>query len=104
MFEVFNNYKAVVEKGTGKNINLLRTDRGDESCSREFTLYCDEMGIERQYTAPYTLQQNGIIKRKNRTVPAMIRSFLKESKLPSCIWGDALRHTVYVLNRLQQGL
>lgn len=30
----------------------------------------------------------------------MARSFLKEMKLPSNLWGEAIRHTVYVLNRL----
>lgn len=30
----------------------------------------------------------------------MIRSFLKESKLPSYMWGEAIRHAVYVLNQL----
>lgn len=97
---VFKKYKAVVEKSTEKNIKMLRTDRGGEFCSKEFTLYCEEMGIERQYTNPYTPQQNGVVERRNRTVAAMTRSFLKESKLPSCMWGEAVRHSVYVLNRL----
>lgn len=97
---MFKKYKAVVEKSTEKNIKMLRTDRGGEFCSKEFTLYCEEMGIERQYTNPYTPQQNGVVERRNRTVAAMTRSFLKESKLPSCMWGEAVRHSVYVLNRL----
>ena len=99
-FGMFKKYKAVVEKGTGKSIKMLRTDRGGEFCSKEFTSYCEEMGIERQYTAPYTPQQNGVVERRNRTVAAMTRSFLRESKLPSYMWGEAVRHSVYVLNRL----
>lgn len=31
---------------------------------------------------------------------AMIRSFLKESKLPAYMWGEAVRHSIYVLSRL----
>lgn len=30
----------------------------------------------------------------------MARSFLKEKKLPSFLWGEAVRHAVYILNRL----
>lgn len=30
----------------------------------------------------------------------MARSLLKEMNLPSIIWGEAVRHAVYVLNRL----
>lgn len=31
---------------------------------------------------------------------AMIRSLLKESGMPSCMWGEAARHAIYILNRL----
>lgn len=44
-FEAFKKFKAVVEKGTEKSIKMLRTDRGGEFCSREFTLYCENEGI-----------------------------------------------------------
>lgn len=30
----------------------------------------------------------------------MARSYLKEMNLPSMLWAEAVRHTVYVLNRL----
>lgn len=30
----------------------------------------------------------------------MARSFLKEMNLPAMLWGEAVRHTIYVLNRL----
>ncbi|XP_074360140.1 uncharacterized protein LOC141700219 [Apium graveolens] len=30
----------------------------------------------------------------------MARSFLKEKKLPLTFWGEAIRHSIYVLNRL----
>ncbi|GJV99668.1 zinc finger, CCHC-type containing protein [Tanacetum coccineum] len=47
---------------------MLRTDRGREFTSNEFTQYCKENGIARQLTAPYSLQQNGVVERKNRTI------------------------------------
>ncbi|KAL8093109.1 hypothetical protein AgCh_035123 [Apium graveolens] len=50
--------------------------------------------------APYSPQQNGVVERRNRTVVAMARSFLKEMKMPLTIWGEAVRHSVYILNRL----
>lgn len=30
----------------------------------------------------------------------MAQSFLKEKKLPLTLWGEAIRHSVYILNRL----
>lgn len=41
-----------------------------------------------------------MVERQNKTVAAMTRSFLKGAKLPSYLWGEAVRHSVYVLNRL----
>ncbi|KAL8157797.1 hypothetical protein AgCh_002489 [Apium graveolens] len=52
------------------------------------------------FSAPYTPQQNGVIDRRNRTVTAMVRSMLKETKMPAYLWGEVVRHTIYLLNYL----
>lgn len=78
---------------------MLRTDRGGEFLSNEFENYCKIVGITRHLTAPYTPQINGVLERRNRTIVAMARSFLKEKRLPVELWGEAARHAVYVLNR-----
>ena len=79
---------------------MFRTDRGGEFCSNEFNKFCDDTGIQRHYIAPYSPQQNGVVERRNRTVVAMGRSMLKERQVPSKMWGEEIRHTVYVLNRM----
>ncbi|GKE69578.1 retrovirus-related pol polyprotein from transposon TNT 1-94 [Tanacetum coccineum] len=79
----------MAEKQTGKNVKVLRTDRGGEFVSKEFTAYCDEEGIKRELTAPYTPEQNGVAERKNRTVVEMARSMLKFKGLPDSFWAEA---------------
>lgn len=96
----FKRFRVLVKKESEKKIKVLRTDRSVEFCSKQFSEYCEETGIGRNYTAPYTPQQNGVVERRNRTVVAMARSFLKEKGMPSNLWGEAIRHSVYVLNRL----
>ena len=96
----FKKFCAQVEKGQEKKVRTLRTDNGGEFCSNQFKSYCESAGINRHYTAPYTPQQNGVVERRNRTVVAMARSMLKEMKLPSFLWGEAVRHSIYLLNRL----
>ncbi|KAL8096081.1 hypothetical protein AgCh_037150 [Apium graveolens] len=91
--EVFKKFRILVEKDREEQIKMLRTDRGDEFCSKQFIAYCEESRIVRQYTAPYTPQQNEVVERQNRTVMAMARSFLKEMKLPVNLWGEAIRHS-----------
>ncbi|KAL8123369.1 hypothetical protein AgCh_011370 [Apium graveolens] len=33
-------------------------------------------------------------------VAAMARSFLRGANLPAYLWGEAVRHSIYVLNRM----
>jgi len=60
----------------------LRTDRGGEFTYNEFTSFCAAYDIQRQLTATYTPQQNGVAERKNRTIMIMVRSMLTEKKFP----------------------
>lgn len=81
-------------------MKTLWTDRGGELLSKKFTAYCEEAGIARHFTAPYSPQQNGVVERRYRTVIEMARSFLKEMKMPPLFWGEAIRHSVCILNKL----
>lgn len=60
---VFKKFKVLVEKELGKSIKTFRTDLGGEFCSKEFEEFCENAGIQRHYTAPYSPQQNGIVER-----------------------------------------
>lgn len=99
-FGVFKNFRAKVENKRKERIEILRTDRGGEFMSKELCTYCEEVGITRHFTAPYTPQQNGVVERRNRTIIEMARSYLKQMNMPSELWAEAIRHSVYVLNRL----
>ncbi|KAG7558463.1 Zinc finger CCHC-type [Arabidopsis thaliana x Arabidopsis arenosa] len=57
-------------------------------------------GIKRHLTAPYTPQQNGVVERRNRTLLEMARSILKHMHMPNYLWGEAIRHSTYLLNRV----
>ena len=76
----------------------MRSDRGGEFLSNEFKAFCAENGIQRQLTAPYTPQQNGVLERKNRTIVEMARSLLKGKELPNYFWAEAVATSVYLLN------
>ncbi|KAG7547302.1 Reverse transcriptase RNA-dependent DNA polymerase [Arabidopsis suecica] len=87
----FKMFKSRVETETGKTIKCLRTDRGGEYTSHEFSDYCKEQGIRRQLTTAYTPQQNGIAERKNRTVMNMVRSMLSARKVPKIFWPEVVK-------------
>ena len=44
--------------------------------------------------------QNGVAKRRNRTLLDIIRSMLSNSNLPKSLWDEALKMAVYILNRV----
>lgn len=92
-FEMFKKFKEVVENGTEKSINMLRTDPSGEFCSKEFTLYCEKVDIERKYTTPYTLQQNGVVERRNRTVAATITIHVEGSRPACCVCPKSFTNT-----------
>jgi hypothetical protein len=96
---VFKKFKVMVEKVTGKFIRALRSDRGGEYNSTEFTRYCTEHRIRRFLNALYSPQQNGMAERKNRTILDMIRSMLKSKKLSKEFWAKTVQCAIYVQNR-----
>ena len=73
---------SLVENQSGRTIKALRTDRGREYLSELFKQLCDEKGIQRQLTIPYTPQQNGVAERRNRTLLDMVRSMMAQANLP----------------------
>jgi transposase InsO family protein len=54
VFTVFKQFRALLEKSTGRSIKCLRTDNGGEFTSMEFENYCKEFGINRHKTTTYT--------------------------------------------------
>jgi transposase InsO family protein len=67
-FENFKVYKEMVENEMDSKIKCLRYGNGGEFTSKEFMEYCSRHGIKRQFSVVRTPQQNGVVKRKNRTV------------------------------------
>ncbi|CAO2147884.1 unnamed protein product [Urochloa humidicola] len=97
--KAIKNFKARVEVETGKKIKVLRTDRGGEFTLVEFGEYCAGEGLERHLTAPYSLQQNGVVERRNQTIVGMARCMLKAMKMPVAFWGEVVSTAVFILNR-----
>ena len=55
----------------GRRVQYLRSVQGTEYTYRIFKECCKRTGVIRQFTAPYTPQQNGISERAGRTVMDM---------------------------------
>jgi transposase InsO family protein len=99
MFKEFQNFKALVENESGCHITSLRSDNGGEFFSKEFNNFCAKHGIKRQYTTPYTPQQNGVVERQNCTITEMSKCMLHNMCVPNSFWEEAMFIAVYLLNR-----
>ena len=58
------------------------------------------MRIMHNLSAPRTPQQNGVVKRKNKSLEELARTMLSESYLPKYFWADAVSTSCYVMNRV----
>ena len=89
----------MTERQTGKQIKILWFDQGGEYRKDELIRYCKDHGILQQFTIPHTPQQNGVTKRKNRTLVECARSMLKGKNLSKGFWAEVVNIVVYLKNR-----
>lgn len=99
VLEKFKKLDRLIKNKFGRNIRVLRTDNGLEYKNRAFDEYADKRGIEREYTAPYTPEQNGKAERDNRTLVESARTMLLAKGLPKNLWAEACSTAVYLANR-----
>jgi Integrase core domain len=97
-FEKFKEFKTKVENQLNKSIKALRSDRGGEYLSYEFTTYLKECGIVSQLIPPRTPQWNGISERRNQTLLDMVCSMMSNATLPKIFWGHALETVILTIN------
>ncbi|GJX75271.1 putative ribonuclease H-like domain-containing protein [Tanacetum coccineum] len=57
-------------------------------------------GIKSEFSVARNPQQNGVAKRKNRTLIEAVRTMLADSKLPTTFWAEAVNTACYVQNRV----
>ena len=81
----------------------ITTDLGGELAgSKDFTklLLEKDIGYIPKTTAAFSSAQNGMAEKPNQDLARMMRSLLYGAALGSEYWGYALRHAVYLKNRL----
>jgi len=99
VFDKFKAYKALVDNQTGMRIKTLRFNNGGEFVSKKFDDFLHECGIQRQTSAPYTPQQNGVTKRANITIMECARSMIHAQELDLEFWAKIVNMAVYIKNR-----
>jgi hypothetical protein len=84
----------------GDAIQAIRSDNGSEFRNSYFETFFHDLGLEQQFSSPYTPPPNGVVERKNRTLCEMARMMLDEHRTPRRFWAEALNTVCYVSNMI----
>nr|GFC21968.1 putative ribonuclease H-like domain-containing protein [Tanacetum cinerariifolium] len=84
-----------IQVGLNKTVRYVHTDNGTEFVNHTMTEYYERIGIFHQKIVPRTLQQNGVVERRNRTLVEVARTMLIFSKAPMFLWAEAVATTCY---------
>ena len=64
------------EKRVGHSLVCLRSDHGKEFENLSIVNFCNEHGVDHNFSALRTPQQNRVVERKNQTLKDMTRTML----------------------------
>ncbi|GJT94250.1 putative ribonuclease H-like domain-containing protein [Tanacetum coccineum] len=81
--QILKTFITVIENLIDLKVKVIRCDNGTEFKNRVMNQFCEKKGIKREFSVARTLQQNGVAKRKNRTLIEAARTMLADSKLPT---------------------
>ncbi len=66
--------------------------------SKKFDVFLAKCGIQRQTSAPYSPQQNGVAEHANKTIMECARSMVLAQGLKLEFWGEAVNMAMYIKN------
>jgi transposase InsO family protein len=104
--EFFDHLKAVIaeiesEMGHDKVVAHLHSDAATYfEKDKKLSDYCKTKGIRQTFSPPGTPALNSVAERTIRTICEMARACMIQAAVPATLWGEAVNHSVFVLNNL----
>ncbi|GJW18647.1 retrovirus-related pol polyprotein from transposon TNT 1-94 [Tanacetum coccineum] len=80
-------------------IRRIRTDNGTEFVNQTLREYYEKVGISHETSIALSLQQNGIVERRKRTLIKAARIMLIYAKALLFLWAEAVATACYTQNR-----
>ncbi|GKE57110.1 putative ribonuclease H-like domain-containing protein, partial [Tanacetum coccineum] len=97
---ILKRFITEIKNELNHKVKVIRCDNGIEFKNRGMNEFCRLKGIKREFSVARTPQQNGVAKRKNRTLIEAARTMLADLLLPTVFWAEAVNTACYVLNRV----
>nr|GEY82768.1 putative ribonuclease H-like domain-containing protein [Tanacetum cinerariifolium] len=79
---------------------LSKTRLQKDIKNKEMNDFCTKKGIRKEFSNARTPQQNGVAKRRNKTLIEAAKTMLADAKLPVTFWAEAVNTAYYVQNRV----
>ncbi|GKC51358.1 retrovirus-related pol polyprotein from transposon TNT 1-94 [Tanacetum coccineum] len=79
-------------------VHNVGTDNGTEFVKQTLCEFYENVGISHQASVARTPQQNGVVKRRNRTLIEVVSTMLIFSKAPLFLWAEAINTSCYTQN------
>ena len=98
MFQVFTNFKNLVERKLDTKIIAMQTDWGGEY--RKLNSFFQQLGISHHVACPHAHQQNGSAERKHRHVVEVGLALLANASMPLKFWDEAFLTATHLINLL----
>jgi hypothetical protein len=99
VFSLFQEFKDLVQNQTERKIKVLRSENGGEYTSNALKEICADSRIKRELTVPYNPQQDGVSKRKNKSIVGEAKAMLHDQDFPMFLWDKACNTAVCLQNR-----
>nr|GEU46122.1 hypothetical protein [Tanacetum cinerariifolium] len=97
---IFNSFITRIENIVDHKVKVIRCDNETKFKNRDTNQFCEMKGILRQFSVARTPQQNGVAKRKNRTLIEAARTMLADSKTPTLSFMRPFGCPVTILNTI----
>ena len=72
-YDIFKKFLTNAENEFDLKVKKVSSDNGSEFRNTRVEELCDDKGIKHEFSSKYTLKQNGLVERKNRTLIDMVR-------------------------------
>nr|GEV62577.1 hypothetical protein [Tanacetum cinerariifolium] len=86
--KVLKEFLTMIQRNLQAPVITVRTDRGTEFLNKTLNAFFKEEGIKHQTSTARTLEQNGVVKRRNRTLVEAARMMLSASQLSLFFWAE----------------
>ncbi|GKC52663.1 putative ribonuclease H-like domain-containing protein [Tanacetum coccineum] len=95
-YGILKTFITGIENQINHKVKFNRCDNGTEFMNTEMNQFCQMKEIKREFSVARTPKQNGVAKRKNRTLIEATKTMLADSLLLATFWVEAINTACYV--------